>query len=269
MTEKTTVTREDNGHLVRVVTYPPNGVSHALQREITELLHQITLDNGEFTLAEVGYLHISTLMYSPKTGSLDLKIYFEASCATRPVKSQVNGHLEPNPVNELNVFSGYLFPGDIHDHISYETINGPKIRTDKDEVNRKSLEIRDKKDYAPINALVIHASFPLVMAAINDADLADPLYKPVATPITRTKHKDIVTTISMDGVPVEVNVTMSDTGYDGYDPTKAEEYLQMISDRFRQKTKSQEKLKEKVRDTAKKKAKAEKTKGQKNLAKYA
>lgn len=66
-------TSMDDGRVVNSIEYEPNGTDHRLQRRITELLDRIAQNEGKWTLAEMGYLHMNTVNYNAETGAVNLK----------------------------------------------------------------------------------------------------------------------------------------------------------------------------------------------------
>ena len=248
-----------NGELVQCITYAPNGASHALQYEITKILHKITEGYGKFTLAELGYLHINTLTYDKETGAVDLRIYFDIRLAARAVENRTNRGKIIAPVAELNIFKNYLFVGDIKDAVNYEVIMAPKTKIIEDECHRPSLKMKDDSKFVETNVLVLHCSLPLTMASIHDIDLSDENFTVRCTTVAKgakTAVSSIITTVNMKEVPVGVTVCYSANNIgSSYNPDEAVPYLLRLNAEQQAIAENKNKLQQKVRKEAKDKKK--------------
>lgn len=242
--------------LVDQFKYKPNGADHELQEAITNLMHQLVLSEGKFTLAELGYLHINTLTADRVTGETHLRIYFDARLASRVIKSATNTSKRIVPVAELQVFRNYLYVGDLTKAVTFEKIVAPKVKVVKDEVNRASLMIKDgKRGDDELAVLVLNCNLAITMAAIHDISLTDPCYAVKCTTAGngQTAEKSIITATNRE-VPLAVIVTRSNSQvYDGYDCADAVPYLMSVQKKVAEASKNRDKLQEKVRKDAKKK----------------
>ncbi|MCM1295165.1 MAG: hypothetical protein NC311_06460 [Muribaculaceae bacterium] len=263
---ETATTVAESGVMIDKITFPPNGTSHDLQRKVTDLMHQIVTEYGQFTLAELGYLHINTLTYDKEKGQLYFKVYFDVHHAARVQQSDVNASRKLVPVAELNVFQGYLFIGNLLDAITYERILAPKAKSVEDELGRAALKFKeDSSKIVETDALVLNCSLPVVMAAALGISLTDPEFKVSCETVGKggkNAVKSIVATSNSSEVPVSVTVTHTHGDTTPYDPDDAEPYLIGLMDRLQKASQNQTKLKQSVRKKAKKNG--EKNSRQKN-----
>lgn len=210
--------------------YEAMGISHELQQDITQLMHKLVMQTGKFTLSELGYLHMSTLLFNLQDQSLELKLYFDVRLAGRVNRDLVvDGH-HIAPVKELNVFNGYFFVGDIVNVVTYEKIIAPKVDISGDRLGRASLVFKKNGGMKELDALVINCSFPLTMAAIANVNLMDPNFAPRVKPIAKAADgamQMVVTNVVQKVVPVTVDVQYTD-GFGPYNPADAVTYLNQL-----------------------------------------
>lgn len=251
---KTTTAVTDSGRPLTTIVYPPNGTSHHLQVKITNLLHDIVMRHGQFTLSQLGYLHINTLTYDKETGSLYLRVYFDVRLASRVIEHNINRGKVIVPVKELTVFQNHLYVGNIMDVISYETIMAPKSKVVEDEMHRPSLKFKDSAKFVETNVLVLNCNLPITMASAHNISLGDHDFSVRCSTVGRggkNAVKSIITSANMKEVPVSVTVTFDPNNDTGYDPDLAVSYLIKMNDENNKIRKNREKLQQKVRKDAK------------------
>lgn len=210
--------------------YDAMGISHDLQQDITNLMHQLVMSAGQFTLSELGYLHMSTLLYNLQNQSIELKIYFDIRLAARRNLDRMVDGLHIVPVEQLNIFSGYFFVGDVSSVVTYEKVMAPKVDVVEDALGRPSLAFRNKQSVKELDTLVLNCSFPLTMAAVANISLNDPAYKPQIKIIAKAEEaamKAIVSNVKQKVVPVIVDLPYTD-GFGTYDHDDAINYLQRM-----------------------------------------
>lgn len=267
----TTVKMNSEGNPVQHITYAPNGTSHALQRKISERMHELVKMEGKFTLAELGYLHINTLTYDQSTGALNLRIYFDIRMAARAVQSPTNKSKVIVPVKELEVFKNHFYVGNLKDVVTYEKIMAPKTRVVEDELHRASLEFKDSNKYVETDALVLNCNLAIAMASAHDISLSDDEFIVRCSTVGKggkNAVKSIITTANMKEVPVGVTVVHDPNVKLGYDPDDAVSYLTAMQEEQRQIAKNRDKIQQKVRKDAKDKKKSNAAKSSKGFNKY-
>lgn len=253
-------TNLDGDQVVNSITYEPNGVDHRLQRRITELLDRIALEEGKWTLAELGYLHINTLLYDRETGRVNLKVYFDVHYAARVRKDPVTSKKQLLPVSELKAFENRLFYGPLMNVVSFETIMAPKSKMVEDEMKRPSISFKDDAKFVETECLVLNCNLPITMAAVHDINLTDPQFKVKCTTVgkgSKTKEKSILTSGNRRFAPVQVTVTAGQLVDDdgnalGFDPDDCRAYLTALQEQRRVIEKNRSKLEDKARDKAEK-----------------
>ena len=257
--DRTTVD-PNNGSVVRTIEYEPNGTDHRLQRRITELMDRIVQEDGRFTLAELGYLHMNTLLYNRDTGRVSLKIYFDVHYAARTAKDPANGKKQVVPVTELNIFEKRLFVGPLRNAVTFETVMAPKTKMLKDEKDRASISFKDDAKFVETDCLVLNCNLPIAMAALHDLSLEDPNFSVRCTTVGRgnaEKEKTIISSGKRKDIPVKVIVTagqlVDGEGNEiGYDPSTCQTYLLGLRERQTKVAANREKIAEKARDKAEK-----------------
>jgi hypothetical protein len=161
----------DNGVPVTVMSFNPIGVDNQLQMEITKLMDTIVKERGDMTLAEMGYLHMSSVAF---TGDhVEAKVFFAPELAMDNEHS-VNGSMKAIPNEALNVFQNYLFVGDVADNVSFGTITCPKYRIEEDALGIPAVTIKEGKGFKEdTEVVVLNCNLDLMLAAILDIDLFD------------------------------------------------------------------------------------------------
>jgi len=266
-----TTSRAANGDLVTTYHIKPNGASHELQELITNLMHDVVMDMGKVTLANLGYLHINTLMYNKQTGSLNLKVFFDPHYCARVVNNPANGNKEIAVVEPLTMFENYLYVGNIYGAITSEKILAPKSKAVKDSRNMASMIVKDNGKLVETSALVLNCSLPITLAAALNISLQDPNFNVSCSTVGRGSKKaskQIIVTSANAEVPVSVDISCTEGYNAGYDPADAANYLVMLRDRVTRANENAEKLKRDVQKKAKKNSDKSSKKGNKGFNKY-
>ena len=214
---------------VRRYQFEPMGVNHELQELITDLMHKIVLREGKYTLAEMGYLHMSSVAFV--NDHVEVKVFFAPELSTA-TGSLVNGKAtaEPNPI--LNVFKNYLFVGSLDANVSFSNMRVPKYYIDRDERDQLAIRIKDKKNKNAddTEVMVLYCNLDLILAAYYDANLLDPDFNVSCETIGNSSKNNEETPgimISMGAsqeFPVRVMATIP-VASDGYETTDAIPYL--------------------------------------------
>jgi len=267
------VKMNSEGNPVEHITYAPNGTSHALQRKISEFMHELVKSVGKFTLSELGYLHINTLTYNQETGALNLRIYFDIRLAARAVQSTTNKSKMIVPVQELEIFKDYFYVGKLQDVVTYEKIMAPKTKVVEDEMHRASLQFKDSNKYIETDVLVLNCNLAITMAAIHDISLTDQEFTVRCSTVGKggkNAVKSIITTANMKEVPVSVTIVhnANSGGINGYEPDDAISYLTALQEEQYRIAKNRDKVQQKVRKDAKDKKKSVESKNSKGFNKY-
>ncbi|MCM1531951.1 MAG: hypothetical protein NC114_06725 [Ruminococcus flavefaciens] len=251
--------------------YDAVGIDHTLQQDITKLMHELVKADGRFTLAELGYLHMSTLVYNLQTQCIELKIFFDVRLAGRSNRNVVVDGFNIAPVDELNIFNGYFFVGNLADVVTYEKIMCPKVEVVEDDLGRASLRFKEKgHEVKKLDTLVLNCSYPLTMAAVSNISLMDPVYKPVAHIIAKAADDaldSIVANVKQTTVPLSVDIEYTE-GYGGYDHDDAINYLQRINGATTAASRNQDKIVREVERRTKKNRKKNSSKSDKWMNKY-
>lgn len=252
------------------IHYNAIGVDNALQRRISEYMHELTKEFGEFTLANLGYLHVNTLYYNLQTQQIELKIFFDARLAMKPVTNQISNNRQVVPKPEFNIFSGSLFVGDIEHTYSTEQIVAPKAEIVKDEFGHDTIRLSSKNKMKLTDAMVMHCSYPIAMAAIHNISLKNPGYIPrghVIATASEDAVKSVIPNVKATFVPMEVNVEFDPEYKSGYSMSDIDWYLAMLNGTAAKAKENQKKLAEEVRKRGKKNKKKTSTVS-KGFAKY-
>ena len=243
-----------------------------IQDLVTNLLHKRTMEAGKVTLSNLGYLHSSALRFNVETGTLDFQIYFDVRYCLRPVKSGTSGAITYYPVDELEIFSMYLVPGDIREFYSIEKIMLPKTSNQEDENHRYSLTMKDDAKFVETDVLVIHADLGITLAAAMNISLLDPNFKVSCRPVGMSnakKDRKIMQMVKGDEVPVYVTLTHS-VDAAKYDKNEIPPYFSGIQDAMFAARKNRRELNEDIKDKADKaKKKREKKDAGQGFSKYA
>lgn len=232
-----------------VKQYDPIGRSKQLQEEITNLLHNIIMNNGKFTLAEIGYLHMNTVTFV--RDHAEVKIYFLPELSTTKTREFGAVKVQPSPM--LKVFQNYLFVGDNLDAVtSFENVTVPKYSIVNDDLGRPAIHIKDgKKHEDDVEVLVLHCNFALTMAALNGVNLTDPNFAvDYETIAGSTKGSEVVMSIGSEKeFPIMINVRFSPNPT-GYDPDQAIPFLLAKATKAKAAKSNQKKLARKVSESA-------------------
>ena len=262
---------DKDGTPISVITYQPIGIDHELQRDITNMMHNLVLNDGRFTLAELGYLHASDCVFDRITGDIKMRVYFHAQLAARMIQSDTSSNSVIKPIRELSVFESYLYVGNLNDVIEYDNVLMPKTDIVNDEIGRASLVFKGngaKMVETPV--LIINCNLAILLAAITGTNLLDRKFNIKCETLGAVKKGEIMLTTSSDRVEMPIKITVTRTADPGsyYDPSDAIPYLSSQFDEISEKQNEQIKLEETVRKKArdskkdkKKKAKESDDKG--------
>ena len=238
----------------RRFTYRPGVNDHELQQKVTLLMHKLV--KGTCTLANMGYLHMNTLGYNPKTGNVQMRVYFDARLATRVNGNSVTSKTERCVIEPFKRFQNYLFVGNPNQVFTYEEIAAPKVKIVTDEAGNPSIKINDEK-FEKIPVAIMHCNVPIAMSAIHDHSVLDPelmiRYDSVGN---SKKHpaQNVIQSGNADEFPVVVNIAVPNNDL-SYDPTEAVAFLRMVMEARREAGTNRRKLEEKISAKAKEKRK--------------
>lgn len=239
--------------------YKPNGVDHELQNLITDLLHRRIMEDGRITLAELGYLHMNTLMLNQATQCVELKIFFDSRFVCRKIKDPKVGKEVIRIVDEMNIFKNYLFVGDVQESITIEKILGPKTEVVEDEMGRASIKFKKGNKQVETIAAVLNCSFPIAMAAAHDVNLYGQDFRVHIEPVAKgSDHiaNSIVISASNKIIPIAVHVSYvartEVTSENRYDPQLAVLYLDELIEKLSHAEEVRVKTAEKVQKKGKK-----------------
>ena len=251
----------EEGKPINRFTYQPAGCpgGHVFKQMITDLMDRIIKENGKYTLAELGYLHMNLVSFC--NGQVQVKVYFAPELATSTVGNAVNGNGRIVPHPALNVFNGYMFVGDLDKVISFETMTIPMYEIERDNRDQLAVRIKDGKKRVQEDAevVVMHCNLALVLAAAHNVSLWDENFKVEVETVGKTKKKDddVVVMINAGAYqefPVRVKF---EYGFNAevYNPDDAIPYLVSRMKKSQEakdtKKKLANKVTEKAKDTAK------------------
>lgn len=251
-----------DGASIQQYVFGPVGSDNTLQKMITHFLHNRICADGQYTLAELGYLHMNTISYVED--HVEVKIYFHPGLATDK-HTMKNGQEYRTPKKIFQLFQNYLFIGAVEDAITFDTITTPKFYVEKDENGRPALRIRrnTKKVSADTNVLVLRCNLALTMAAIMNINLMNPHYKVEYETVGAANKKDRDAHIIISGnkqeYPVRVFVEHEVQSNEYYDPDVALPYIdsriRINDEALRSKRKIQQSVSEKAEKLNKKQKK--------------
>lgn len=237
---------------VRRYLFDPVGVTHELQQLITDLMHQIVMQDGQYTLAEMGYLHMSSIGFV--NDHVEVKVYFAPELATRSSRALNGiGSIEPNP--NLNIFKNYLFVGDAKDNSAFVNMNAPKYTIDRDARDQLAVTVKSgKKNREEMELLVLYCNLDLIIGAYYDTNILDPefsvTYETIGNSSKNTEDNPGIM-ISMGAnqeFPVRVRATVPMEGE--YHPEDAIPYLLSKMQARKETKKAKKELARKVSDSA-------------------
>lgn len=207
-------------------TFEPIGTNHDLQMTITECLSGLIQKEGRCSLSELGYLHMSTLLFDRAAQCMELKIYFDARFAARVTKNNM-GKKVTVPVSELCVFQNYFYVGLLSDVASFEKIMGPRSDVVKSPNGRASLQLKDGGKLTKYDALVLNCNVPISMATLVNADISNGHHFEIQMLDNPTSKEsdDIVVSVSKNMIPVGIRVRYEEIGYH---PSMAVPYLRSL-----------------------------------------
>lgn len=252
MNETTVIMGRENP--VRRVQFEPMGISYELQELITKLMHKIVLREGKYTLAEMGYLHMSSVAFV--NDHVEVKVYFAPELAT-VTGSKMNGKATVVANSILNVFKNYLFVGSLDANVAFANMQVPKYYIDRDERDQLAIRIKDKKNKNSddTEVMVLYCNLDLILAAYYDANILDPDFVVGYETIGNSSKNNEETPgimISMGAsqeFPVRINASIP-VNSTGYEPNDAVPYLLSKMQAMKETKKTKKKLARKVSDSA-------------------
>lgn len=217
-----------NTNPVRRYQFDPMGISHELQQAITDLMHDIVIQKGNFTLAELGYLNMSSIAFV--NDHVEVKVYFAPELATVTNRAMNGGgNVIPNP--ELNMFKNYLFVGDVASNCTFVNMTAPRYTIERNNRDQLAVEIKDgKKTKEEIEVMAVYCNLDLILAAYYDADIMSPDFSVTYQTIGNSNKNNAENTgimISMGATqefPVKVYLE-APVNSSGYMPENAIPYL--------------------------------------------
>ena len=264
-----TIRTMPDGRTMLTVAYKPNGIDHALQKDITELLHYVCMNAGVCTLAELGYMHLSTLQYNQDTKQPELKVYFDPRFACRPVDTDYGREIIP--VNEFNIFENYLFVGDVRNVITFDKLLVPEGKVVEDEKGRSSLVIKDDAKLVKMKVMAINCNLAITVAAMYGVNLgSDDLFSVKCQTVGKSgknPEQTIIINGNMRTIPISLTATLTEPG-EGYEPSLAIPYLMGKKNNMEKAEDNTRKLEQKAHTESEKKRKAKEAKKDKGFAKY-
>ena len=216
-----------NGDVTRVITFSSS--TNELKQRITQLLDELVRKTAKYTLAELGYLHMSTVSYVDD--HVDVKVYFDAKLASVE-QALPNGKRSYVPTNKLDeCFQNYLYVGKAVDIASYDEADVPKYRIEEDDLGKPAIVISDKKSTDTSVVLVLHCNLDLVISSILDINPFSEGFEINTKTVGKysskksDKHRIIIAAGANPEFPVDVEVTFNPNAISEYDPELAIPYL--------------------------------------------
>lgn len=276
----------EHGDLIKTIFYDPMGTTHDLQRDITELMHDICIQDGDITLAELGYLHMSSISY--KNGGVICKVYFVPELAMKSSR-EFNTNTKIL-VDKMSIFQNYLFIGPAKDAVSFEEINTPKYTIVKDDLGKPAVSISDgKKIMEDHPVIALNCNLNVLMAAIVDTSVLDPEYKIHVESVgkgnetdkKKKKHESreqdedldrtsiLISAGTRQEYPVKVSVSRTaDESVPGFDPDEVPAWIRAKYQAYMASRNTQRNLAENVQDRVLKQTKKEKKKRAASFGRY-
>lgn len=246
---------------VTQITYPPIGMDKTLQRVITDFMNRRLTARGSATLGQLGYFHMSSIMYVKD--HLEVKVYFHPDLSLKTLRQMNNQPIYiPDPRID-DTFNGYLFVGELKDAISFERATVPAHKIVRDATGQQSLRLKDgKKPVTDMEVVVLQCNLSLTMAAAHGISLDDPNFKISYETIVDVHNgrkakamapSNIATTIGSEHeFPVSISIQFTDHGEDEdlYNPELAVPYLLKRAEAMRDMEETKRELANKVSDDA-------------------
>lgn len=265
-----------NNAAISTYRFRPNGADHEFQQLVTNLLHQIVMDDERVTLGELGYLHQNTLMLNQDTQCPELRIYFDARFVYRKAMNPTIGREDLIVVDEMSIFKDWLFVGHPQGVFTIEKILAPKTELFEDELGRTSLRIKKGNRQVETVAAIMRCNASIAIAAALNINLGDPNFKIQFNPVAKGSNSavdSIVVSASNRMVPVAFTVTHSArtsvTADNCYDPDLAVPYLMEIAEAVQNSEASRSDMIKKVRSDGKKNKRKNQQKVHKGFGKFA
>ena len=258
----------DNGDVVKRITFDPVGTDHTLQQLITAHLHQL-ISKDEYTLAELGYLHASSVSFVKD--HVETKIYFVPELATMKKPSSfrtTSSDLVLHP--GFKNFQNHVFVGDSDSLIRaggavFMDMAVPKYHIDNDDAGKPAIVIKDghKLDQDG-ETLALYGNIEIMLASYLNLILFDPNFRVSYQTIGSGDNEDAehpAIMISMGAekeFPVKVTVQWSADNMIPYEPETAIPYLIERAKREQRAAESRKEIAERVTKEAKQAAKNQK-----------
>lgn len=257
--------QEDDGTIV--TTFSPVGTDHGLQDLITQGLHNAVKSDRTCTstLAELGYLHFSTVEIS--NGRIQMKIFFDPRLCTNEVLA-ANGRksLQIKPelirlVNNRFVIVAQDSPGDttinLEGIIGVEKTLAPQGKIKYDELGRPALYLKkDTSDMKSREVIVVYCNMMTALAYLLDIDMTAGYHISTVSASNRTNSDSKVMIDGYNEVhPVWITVRYTKNGYD---PRTVVSYLRNLAESNRSVISHRKKILEEVKEETGKKKKKEK-----------
>ena len=203
------------------IVYPPCGLSHTLQQNTVELMHQVVMRYGEFTLANLGFLESVVYFLNRRTEQIHFEVNFDIA------------HLADNwetPTTALGIFKDVLYTDAIDKVIEYRTaeILG-KYETRSDGRGVPELVRINDREPRRRDVLTIHCNWILILARLHDLNLACPttwIY-PETSFVGPNGRIDVRNAGDNEG-PVSFNIIVDDDAGHGFSIDQIPVFIQRI-----------------------------------------
>lgn len=235
--------------MMKKIEYENLSKSKQFQEEVTNLLADLSTQYG-VTLAELGYLHMNSILYNGR--SLEMAVYFlpELACETRTLP---NGSQVSTPKAFFNALSGYFYYGELKNNCGLVSMSIPRYKVKTNDDGHKYLMVKDKLDEREEEVMAIYCNVDMVMAAIHDISLMTPGYRISYNSIGSTKKKrPIMISASSDMYPIDLSVEWDDSDSGCYDVREVGEYFEYIISNKKEKKKAEGKIAKKASSKSKK-----------------
>ena len=252
-------------------TFKPIGFDHAIQTQMTKLLHNLVMKYSDKTMSEKGFMQQIAVLF--EDGAIKLRMYFHPELATYEERT-ANGQVSRKPIPQLGIMNGYFFvlsgnKIDLTQVTGIEKIMMPKAKIKYNERGMLAVKIKDQ-DASSMklqDVFYVECNLRLTIAAILNLKLTDPNYMVKVTTISQSNQKRA---ILVDGrnnsyqVWIHVAYSSDESISRGYDPEDAIPYLTALASKVVDSKQSQKKLMREAEDKSEKK----KSSDMKKLSKY-
>lgn len=242
--------------------FNPMGFGHELQTRMTKLFHQLVMEHSDLTMAEMGYLHQSSILF--EDGRIKVRMYFHPELATYR-EIQANGNTIMKPIPQLGCMNGYFFilTGDnidLNQVIGFDKILIPKFKIEYDELGKQAVRLkRNVEDTKLQEVMYVECNLPITVAACMDLSLADSNYRVSVETVGQTNNPKnrIIIDGKENSFQVWVDLQFSE-GNCGFDPGEVVPYLLSLVEKNRNRYDDQKKLAEKAEEKTEKNKKKSK-----------